>query len=53
MKFETLNRHKQGELLSSDLDAEFWDLSFYKGPKLPGSHPDGKKVEKLFENIIF
>ena len=32
---------------------EFRDLSPGKGSGLPGSHPDGKNVEKLFEKVHF
>ena len=42
-------RFGRTELSISGSDAEFWDLSFEKGPRLPGSHPDRKKEEKLFE----
>ena len=46
-------RFGRTELSISGSDAEFWDLSFEKGLRLPGSHPDRKKVEKLFEKLIF
>ena len=46
-------RFGRTELSISASDAEFWDLSFEMGPKLSGSHPDGKKVEKLFEKLPF
>ena len=46
-------RFGRTELLISGKDAEFWDLSFEKGPRLPGSHPDGKKEEKLFGKVHF
>ena len=36
-------RFGRTELSISGSDAEFWDLSFEMGPKLSGSHPDGKK----------
>ena len=42
-------RFGRTELSISGSDAEFWDLSFEKGPRLPGSHPDRIKEEKLFE----
>ena len=42
-------RFGRTELSISGSDAEFWDLSFEKGPWLPGSHLDRKKEEKLFE----
>ena len=46
-------RFGRTELSISGSDAEFWDLSFEKGPRLPGSHLDRKKVEKLFEKLHF
>ena len=50
-----INRVRFGrtELSLSESDAEFWDLSFEKGPRLPGSHLDKKKVEKLFGKLHF
>ena len=46
-------RFGRTELSLSGSDAEFWDLSFEKGPRLPGSHLDRKQVEKLFEKLHF
>ena len=46
-------RFGRTELSISGSDAEFWDLSFEKGPRLPGSHLDRKKVEKLFGKLHF
>ena len=34
------------EVLGPPLEPEFWDLSFGKGPRLPGSHPYSKYSKK-------
>ena len=41
------------ELSISGSDAEFWDLSFEKGSRLPGSHLDRKNWKTVWKTTFF